>query len=68
MVLVGFKKLFLELEVGAPGSTHNARFLRYTGLFGKITASQGLPNKTVPLDYEEISLVTVDDFLFSSFS
>ena len=50
----------MDLAVGAPGSTHDARFLRHTGLFQKIMAGQGLPNKTVTWDdYGEIPLVTL---------
>ena len=36
MGLVGYNKGFLNLPVGAPGSTHDARFLRNTGLFKQI--------------------------------
>ena len=41
MWLVGRNKRFLNLTVGAPGSTHDARFLRNTGLFKQILNVQG---------------------------
>ena len=49
MGLVGYNKGFLNLPVGAPGSTHDARFLRNTGLFKQILNEQSLPEKTVDL-------------------
>ena len=59
----------MDLAVVAPGSIHDARFLRHTGLSRKIMAGQGLPNKTVILDdYGKIPLVTVGDSTFSRFS
>ena len=48
MVLVGCKR-FLNLTIGALGSTHDARFLRNTSLFKQILNGQGLPDKTVDL-------------------
>ena len=36
MELVGYIKRFLNLTAGAPGSTHDARFLRNTDLFKQI--------------------------------
>ena len=69
MALVRYNKQFLDLAVEAQGSTHDARFLRRTELFGKIITGQGLLNKTVELnDYGEIPLVTVDDSAFPKFS
>ena len=70
MGLVGYNKRFLDLTVGAPGSTHDARFLRNTGLFKRITAGEGLPNKGVHLgdEYGEIPLVTIGDSAFPRFS
>ena len=41
MWLVGRHKRFLNLTVWAPGSTHDARFLRNTGLFKQILNVQG---------------------------
>ena len=49
MRLVGYNKRFLNLIGGAPGSTHEARFLRNTGLFKQILNGQSLPDKTVDL-------------------
>ena len=70
MGLVGYNKHFLNLTVGAPGSTHDARFLRSTGLFKQILNGQGLPDKTVDLgdEYGKIPLVTIGDSAFPRFS
>ena len=70
MRLVGYNKRFLNLTVGAPGSTHDARFLRNTGLFKQILNAQGLPDKTVDLgdEYGKITLVTIGDSAFPRFS
>ena len=69
MGLVGYIKRFLNLTVGAPGSTHGARFLRNTGLFKQILNEQGLPDETVYLgdEYGKISLVTIGDSAFTRF-
>ena len=45
MAVIGYNKRFLDLAVGAPGSTHDARFLRYAGLFQKIMTGQDLQTK-----------------------
>ena len=42
-----YNKSFLNLTAGAPGSTHDARFLRNSGLFKKATAGEEPPNKTL---------------------
>ena len=69
MALAGYNKRFLDLAVETPGSTHDVRFLRHTGLFRNIMADQGLPRKTVELNhYGEIPLVTVGDSAFPKFS
>ena len=70
MGLVGYNKRFLYLTVGAPGSTHDVRFLRNTGLFKQILNGQGLPDKTVALgdEYGKIPLVTIGDSAFLRFS
>ena len=47
MELVGYNKRFLDLTVGPPGSTHDARFLRNTGWFKQILNGLGLPEKTL---------------------
>ena len=44
MGLVGYNKRFLNLTVGAPGSKHDARFLRNTGLFKQTLNGLGLPD------------------------
>ena len=48
------------------GSTHDARFLRNTGLYKKILQGQGLPNKTLDLgeEFGQIPLVTIGDSAF----
>ena len=67
--MVGYDKRFLNLTVGAPGSTHYARFLRNTDLFTQILNGQGLPDKTVDLgdEYGKIHLVTIGDLVFPRF-
>ena len=47
--LVGYNKLFIHLTTGAPGSTHDTRFLRHTSLFREITKGAGIPNKCINL-------------------
>ena len=70
MRLVGYNKRFLNLTVGAPGRTHDARFLRNTRLFKQILNGQGLPDKIVDLgdEYGKIPLVTIGDSAFPRFS
>ena len=70
MGLVGYNKRFLNSTVGAPGSTHDTRFLRNTGLFKQILNGQGLPNKTVGFrdEYGKIPLVTIGGSAFLRFS
>ena len=70
MVLVGYNKHFLNLTVGAPGRTHDARFLHNTGLFKQILNGQGLPDKTVALGdkHGKIPLVAIGDSVFLRFS
>ena len=70
MELVGYNKRFLDLTVGPPGSTHDARFLRNTGWFKQILNGLDLPDKTVDLrdEYGKIPLVTIGDSAFSRFS
>ena len=70
MELVGYNKRFLDLTVGTPGSTHDARFLRNTGWFKQILNGLDLPDKTVDLrdEYDKIPLVTIGDSAFSRFS
>lgn len=62
MAVVDYNKRFLDLTVGAPGSTHDARFLRHIGLFQKMMGDQGLLSRTVSLyDSRENPLLTVGD-------
>ena len=70
MGLVGYNKRFLNSTVGAPGSTHDTRFLRNTGLFKQILNGQGLLDKTVDLgeEYGRIPLVNIGDSAFPRFS
>ena len=67
MKLVGYNKCFLNLSVRAPGSTHDAKFLRNTGLLKQILNGQGLPDKTIHSgeEYDKIPLVTIGDFRLS---
>ena len=70
MGLVGYNKFFLHLPVGATGSTHDARFLRNTGLFKQILNRQGVPDKTIDLgdEHGKIPSVTIGDSAFPRFS
>ena len=70
MGLVGYNKRCLNLTVRAPGSTHDARFLRNTGLFKQILNGQGFPDKTLDFgdEYGKIPLVTIGDSAFPRFS
>ena len=70
MGLVGRNKRFLNLTVGAPGSAHDARFLRNIRFLKQILNGQGLPDKTVDLgdEYGKAPLVAIGDSVFSSFS
>ena len=70
MGLVGYNKRFLNLTVGAPGSTHDTSFLHNTGLFKQILNGQILPDKTVDLRDQcgKITLSTVGDLAFPRLS
>ena len=69
MALVGYNKRILDLIVGSPGITHDARFLRNTGLYRKILKDEGQPNKTIDLGkkYGKFPLVTIGDSAFPRF-
>ena len=66
MALIGYNERILDLTVGGPGSTHDPRLLRNTGLYKKIISASGLPNETVDLGtpYGEITLVATGDSAF----
>ena len=70
MGLVGYSNRFLKLIIESPGSTHDVRLLRNTGLFKQILNGQGLPYKTVDLrdKYGKIPFVTIGDSAFARFS
>ena len=65
-----YNKRFLNLTVWAPGSAHDARFLRNVHILKQILNGQGLPDKTVDFGYEygKVPLTTTGDSLFSRFS
>ena len=69
MGLVSYNKRFLNLAVGAPGSTHDARLLRHTNVYKEIMDGKVLPNKVINLgdNYGEIPLVTIGDSAFPRF-
>ena len=69
MALIGYNERILDLTVGGPGSTHDPRLLRNTGLYKKIICGSGLPNKTVDLDTSdgEITLVSTGESIFPRF-
>ena len=56
----------MDLTVNAPGSTHDARLLKFSKFSKKTLQGIGLPNKTVSLgeDLGEIPLVTIGDSAF----
>ena len=60
----------VEQTVGTPGSIHDVRYLRNTGLFKQILNRKSLPDKTLDLGdgYGKIPLVTIGDSTFPSFS
>ena len=70
MGLVGYNRRLLNLTVWVPGNTHDARFLRNTGLFKQILNGQSFPDKTVDLrdEYRKIPLAIVGDSAFPRFS
>ena len=70
MGLVGFNKRFLGATVGAPGSTHDARLLRYTEIFRQFQSGDCLPDKCVNLGdgLGHVPLVTVGGSAFPRFS
>ena len=47
MGLITHNKRFLHLTTDAPGSTHDARLLRYSTLFEGIQSGGGIPNKSI---------------------
>ena len=66
--LVSYNRRFLYAAVGAPGSTHDARLLRYTSLYREIMDGGGIPNKHIRLgDFGNIPLVTIGDSAYPSF-
>ena len=65
MGLVSYNKRFLDVTVGAPGSTHDSRFLKYTNVFKKIYWME----KCYQINLlSEIPLVTVGDTAFPCFA
>ena len=65
MGLIVLNKRFLHLTTGEPGSTHDARLLRYSTLFKDIQCGVGIPNESIILgDFGEIPLVTIGDTAF----
>ena len=66
MAVVSYNKCFMDLTVNAPGSTHDARLLKFSKFYEKTLQGIGLPNKTVSLgeDLGEIPLVTIGDSAF----
>ena len=65
-----YNKRFLNLTVWAPGSAHDARFLRNVHILKQILNGQGFPDKTVDLGYEycKVPLINIGESLFSRFS
>ena len=62
--LIAHNKGFLHLT-GAPGSTHDARLLRYSILLKYIQSGGGIPNKSINLGgFGEIPLETISDTTF----
>ena len=62
---IAHNKRFLHLITGVPGSSHDARLLRYSTFFKDTKSGAGIPNKSIILgDFGEIPLVTIDDTAF----
>ena len=65
MVLIAYRKRFLQLTTGVPGRTHDAQLLRYSTLFKDIQSEGGLPSKSKILgDFGEMPLVAIADAAF----
>ena len=57
--LIGYKKRFLYVAVGAPESTHDARLLKESSIYSDIINGNVIPDSVVQLgDFGEIPLVT----------
>ena len=56
----------MNLAVGAPDSTHDARLLRHTNIHKDIIDGKAVPNKVVDFgpDYGDITLMTIKDSMF----
>ena len=69
MGLIGHNKRFLALTTGAPGSTHDARLLRYSNVYRDIINGEGIPDKAIDLGVGagEIPLITIGDSAFPRF-
>ena len=52
MGLIGYNKRFLALTTGAPGSTHDARLLRYSNVYRDILNGDSIPDKAIDLGDE----------------
>ena len=67
--LIGYKKRFLYVAVGAPGSTHDARLLKESSIYSDIINGNVIPDRVVQLgDFGEIPLVTIEDSAFTQFA
>ena len=66
MALVSYNKRLLDLTVNAPGSTHDARLLKFSQFYKDTIHGEGLPDKTISLgdNFGEIPLVTIGDSAF----
>ena len=63
--LIGYKKRFLYVAVGAPGSTHDARLLKESSIYSDIINGNVIPDRVIQLgDFGEISLVTIGESAF----
>ena len=68
LALTSCSKRFLYAEIGAPGSTHDARMLKESSFFDEVLSGRALPDRKINMgDFGDIPLVTIEDSAFSLF-
>ena len=69
LALTSCSKRFLYAEIGAPGSTHDARTLKESSFFDEVLSGRALPDQKINLGgFGDIPLVTIGDSAFPRFS
>ena len=68
LALTSCSKRFLYAEIGAPGSTHDARMLKESSFFDEVLSGRALPDRKINLGgFRDIPLVTIGDSAFLVF-